>query len=564
MQAGAISAGAYTAGVIDFLIEALDEWELHRGEPGVPKHEVRLKAISGASAGAMTAAIAAVALQSETRPVHWGYAEPESYENRLYDAWVTKIDIRDLLATDDLEISNPAIRSLLNCGVLQRIAEEAIQTQLRQQPRRYVHDPLTVVFSVSNLRGVPYGFKMYIDGKYIMMNHMDNMHFHVGTRPAGHCDARYLDPRDLSGRSPTYVPDEWSIYLQSALASGAFPIGLAARHLWRPARDYGNCLDTGICKASEPIPNPFNFVAVDGGLMDNEPLKLARTVLCGGLPQEGPTKNQCGLLTKRALVLVDPFPNVTATQDDYEEDDRLLQIAVAMFSALKEQARFHADELAAAENEDVFSRFAISPVRRNERGEVDKKRPMCSACMGGFGGFLKHAFRRYDFHLGRRNCQRFLERHFYLPEENVLFDADRDSYVRYPLYMRDDEGKIIERQIWVPDAAAPDVKAADAVKPHRFLPIVPLVAMASRPTELPPFEEGLSEVEWNEIEGLIRRRVKALGRAAIESELPRLLGHGFRAKVEMWVLKNVLWPALLAKQVTDRAIRAVRENVTVH
>jgi hypothetical protein len=51
-MAGAISAGAYTAGVLDFLIEALDQWEAakQRGDM-VPRHEVSLDVFSGASAG---------------------------------------------------------------------------------------------------------------------------------------------------------------------------------------------------------------------------------------------------------------------------------------------------------------------------------------------------------------------------------------------------------------------------------------------------------------------------------------------------------------------------------
>src|SRR3954471_3654065 len=54
--AGAISAGAYTAGVIDFLVQALEEWEKTRGEPSVPQHRAGLKVITGASAGAITGA----------------------------------------------------------------------------------------------------------------------------------------------------------------------------------------------------------------------------------------------------------------------------------------------------------------------------------------------------------------------------------------------------------------------------------------------------------------------------------------------------------------------------
>ena len=56
-MAGAVSAGSYTAGVLDFLIEALDAWyaaKEHRD--AVPMHEVSLEVLSGASAGGMCAA----------------------------------------------------------------------------------------------------------------------------------------------------------------------------------------------------------------------------------------------------------------------------------------------------------------------------------------------------------------------------------------------------------------------------------------------------------------------------------------------------------------------------
>ena len=60
--AGAISAGAYTAGVIDFLIEALEAWEQARGQAGVPDHRTGLKVMAGASAGAITGAVSLIAL----------------------------------------------------------------------------------------------------------------------------------------------------------------------------------------------------------------------------------------------------------------------------------------------------------------------------------------------------------------------------------------------------------------------------------------------------------------------------------------------------------------------
>ncbi len=79
VMAGAISAGAYTAGVVDFLIEALDAWEAakaharaHPEDPAsreVPNHEVRLKVLSGASAGGITAALTAGQLGMKFDPV---------------------------------------------------------------------------------------------------------------------------------------------------------------------------------------------------------------------------------------------------------------------------------------------------------------------------------------------------------------------------------------------------------------------------------------------------------------------------------------------------------------
>src|SRR3954454_917555 len=61
VMAGAVSASTYTAGVLDFLIQALDQWhEGKRGnDPHCPRHDVSLKVLAGDSAGGMSVAIAA-------------------------------------------------------------------------------------------------------------------------------------------------------------------------------------------------------------------------------------------------------------------------------------------------------------------------------------------------------------------------------------------------------------------------------------------------------------------------------------------------------------------------
>src|SRR5438105_3767698 len=99
--AGAISAGAYTAGVMDFLFQALSGWEDQRNKPGVPQHRVVLKVMAGASAGAITGALGAVGLARGLAPRTFGssYGEacyPDRYAKRqkiecvlpsLYKTW---------------------------------------------------------------------------------------------------------------------------------------------------------------------------------------------------------------------------------------------------------------------------------------------------------------------------------------------------------------------------------------------------------------------------------------------------------------------------------------------
>ena len=96
-MAGAVSAGAYTAGVMDYLVEALSEWEKRRGESNVPSHSVVIPIMGGASAGGMTAVLAASTINNPVSAV--GLPKPgklmaEQPENKLYNSWV------DLLQQD--------------------------------------------------------------------------------------------------------------------------------------------------------------------------------------------------------------------------------------------------------------------------------------------------------------------------------------------------------------------------------------------------------------------------------------------------------------------------------
>ena len=156
-MAGAVSAGAYTAGVLDFLTEALEQWYAAKSaeNPRVPMHDVCIDVFSGASAGGMCAAIASVMLQGQFEHIrNPGDPAVQGTNNRFYESWVNKIDIERLLGDRDLGEDKPVI-SLLDSTIIDEIAAYAL-TPGAATKRLYVSDSLTLFLTLTNVRGTPY------------------------------------------------------------------------------------------------------------------------------------------------------------------------------------------------------------------------------------------------------------------------------------------------------------------------------------------------------------------------------------------------------------------------
>ncbi|MDQ6814176.1 MAG: hypothetical protein M3040_10590, partial [Bacteroidota bacterium] len=130
-MAGAVSAGAYTAGVMDYLLEALEDWQRRKdaSEANTPSHKVVIPVIGGASAGGMTGIITASAINN--RMVHITAPScdfKEHPENKLYHCWVDllKDDMFPmLLETSDIKKKN--ITSLLNSTFIDKLAKKVLQ-----------------------------------------------------------------------------------------------------------------------------------------------------------------------------------------------------------------------------------------------------------------------------------------------------------------------------------------------------------------------------------------------------------------------------------------------------
>jgi hypothetical protein len=451
-MSGAISAGAYTAGVLDFLIEALEEWQKQKDEfhaqlkagnaeiaNPVPLHEVKIRAFTGASAGGMCAAIAATMLQSDFQHIHTGNegtgGEPPT-NNTFYESWVNQIDIKPLLGSRDIKGGKP-LTSLLDCTVIDEIAERAIQLGALK-PKPFIAPDLSLFLMLTNVRGVSY--PLYADASMALEEYVpyygDKLHFQMapGARSAAIPGAK---PLPLTSAEVAY----WPLLREAAKATGAFPVFLAPRKLTRSVDDYSFPLWN---RLTDPEPKPpivpespktppptWETLNIDGGLIDNDPLELASDFLAMNNlqatflqdrlrnPREANKANSC-------VLSISPFPVVERFKEDYftpphgtAPPDCVFSTLGKILPLLLSQSRFFGESLADAMSGISFDHFVIAPSDPSRSGQ----NALQSSALGAFGGFLDRRFRKHDFLLGRRNCQRFLQTRFALPLENPVIDA---------------------------------------------------------------------------------------------------------------------------------------------
>lgn len=438
VMAGAISAGCYAAGVLDYLFEALDAWEKAKKlDPTVPQHKVRIRVIAGASAGGMNAAIAAGALHYDFPHIRPGLPSAD-INNPFYTGWVKGININSLLGDEDLK-RDQIVTSLLDCSVLQKITDNALDYSATPIIRAYLNGRVRYIFTQSSLQGIPYCFTLpgnTNSGKGMIL-HKTYSSFSVRYQ-GQQIFKRRIDDIDLDSslQKKTSIAD-WEELGNAALGSGAFPIMLAPRLekrnftnlTWRfvittePDPTNRNINTIKIRQLTPSWKNPpviFPEYIVDGGMMDNEPLELARTEMAG-LACHSP---RAGDAAFRAVVMIDPFPQSVEDHPKITSPFSLMDSIKGIASTISHQMRFNSADLALAVDEHTYSRFLIAPIRSDDiRDKTFNDRAIASGSLGGFGGFLSEEFRHHDYMLGRRNCQQFLREYFSLLQENPLFKA---------------------------------------------------------------------------------------------------------------------------------------------
>lgn len=507
---GTVSAGAYTAGALDLLVQALDAFHAQ----AAPPHQVKLRLAAGSSGGAVSSAILGISLNRAFDHVADLQANLNAEgagpaNNMLWNIWVNALSFLPMLDTDDLNTAiqdfpqppdpwAPPVQhvpALLNGKVINQAVKTVVDyaTEAGTVSRPWAASPFRIATTVCNLRGMPHQVAnvpsegVFTGSAYV--EHDDFAWFVVpnvlGTADGDPTQALpnefWLSANPQAGQTVSY-----QTLGDYARASGAMPVGLPSRPLSRPAehylyRPYARINDQGAVELGWPSPNwaqlpdvmaggPYSFTGVDGGTLNNDPVKIAHDALSGiGVQNPRPPD-----LADRALLLIDPL----ADQPSAVNPVGLSVVAAVggVINTFISGARYLTSDLELFQDKDVFSRFQLVPTRLGLDGKaipgdgaatdangnpVVGEAALAGTDLFALGGWCARPFRVHDFLLGRLNMATYLRR-------ELILRADNDLFKNWPLglvndYCLQENGDRLNGQV----TAATD-------KTTYYLPVIPM------------------------------------------------------------------------------------------
>jgi len=557
-MAGAVSAGAYTAGFVDYVLEALSEWEnakqtqANNPNSNIPNHNVIIDAVGGASAGGMVGMIATLALYSGNwKPVK--KVSNVKTGNILYDSWVFLDDDLSLYAKEsrgkatfekmlDTSDINPEVGapSLLNSNPIDAIAERVFNelptdASLDKLPE-FISKDLRLLITLTSLRPLDYKVKMSrIKSKFLdetpshrVSSHDVLAHFKLNY-DATKDKNKYLPfhPHTLASRS---------FLIKVTKATGAFPIGLKPRYFDDEfATSYLNnslkvrkslIKDMDILIDAETTSN-FQFTAIDGGTINNEPFDevLRHLINKHGVPNlENP---------KFGTVLIDPFPSFF----DSEVTDKvnykvssIMGIVGALVPTILNQARNKQTDTYGV---GLFKLMSFPRKLKSGKMEIREHPPLATGALEGFGGFLDIKFRQHDFFLGRDNARNFLRGILFLEcdkddPENLFYGVSDTVINEFRKKVKQDDGS---EKIYMP--IIPDISKIEGdTNPTKY-----------EVEEFPKFNKEA----FRKLEKPIKNRMKAILKAEFKGRIKkwwlRPIVAAFRgvfaSKITKWVMDQV-------------------------
>ena len=479
---GTVSAGAYTAGTLDLLVQALDAFQAWPKK----KHDVSLRLAAGSSGGAVCAAILGILLNRPFDHVSGTQAALNAdgagpANNMLWNVWVDTLTFLPMLDTDDLATAiqdpppapgapAPAVQhvpALLNPGPIDTAVRLVVGYANQLGPyvqRLWAASPFRVATTVCNLCGVPFSIAgtpaigVFNGASYV--EHDDYAWFTLPNTADGSDSApgqSLANAFALSAKPRDGVTFPYQVLGDYARASGSMPIGLPARPLSRPAEHYlyrpaARVGDDGSVIVDWPAPDwsqlpdvlasdppVYGFTGVDGGTLNNDPVKVAHDALTG----VGRHNPQSAAGANRAMLLIDPLTDQASPLPPVGAS--LVAAAKALVGTFVGGARYLTSDLALFQNNDVFSRFQLVPSRTDFTGAgmpmdaapTDKdgnplvgEAALAGSDFGALLGWCAREFRVHDFLLGRMNMAAYLRRELILRADNPLFSGWMDDDIR--------------------------------------------------------------------------------------------------------------------------------------
>ena len=558
-MAGAVSAGAYTAGFMDYILEALSEWEnakteqVNNANSIIPKHNVIIDAIGGASAGGMVGMISTLAMYSG----NWKPVRKVSHVktgNILYDSWVFLDDDMSLYdgkksgkATfekmlDTTDITNSGAPSLLNSQPIDHIAERVFNelpsnAGIDKLPS-FISKDFRLLITLTSLRPLDYMVKL----SRLKSKFLDETPAH---RVSSHDIVAHFKLNYKENEKDQYLPflplnsSSRDFLAKVTKATGAFPLGLKPRYFedefstkylqnnMRVRKAFNKDMDVNF---DGDLKSSFQFTAIDGGTINNEPFDevLRHLVQKHGKPNE---ENP-----KFGTILIDPFPNFfeadTAKASDFKTTS-ILNVLGSLVPTILNQARNKQTDTYGV---GLFKLMAFPRKLKPGARELREHPPLATSGVGGFGGFLDIEFRKHDFFLGRDNARNFLRGFLFLEcdnqnPNNLFFGASEKTIETFQRIIKQDDGS---EKIYMP--IIPDISKIDGdTNPAKY--------------EVEDFPKFKADAFRN-LEKPLRKRVKAI----LKAEL--------KGKVNSWWLRHLvgIFRGTIAKKITKWAMEHIEAD----
>jgi hypothetical protein len=329
---GAVSLGSYEAGVLYEVCEALRQHNEHPETLANPDDRIEIDVLTGASAGGMTAVIAAQSL------LYAGNALANSQNNPFYNPWVAEISLDKLLNPDvtpdpafpDIPAPEDPAKSIFSSNLIEKLARRHITGRYAQgTPAPRVAHPaaakqIRLGLALSNLNGVDYFYPLRVKQPE---NPRGFGYTRFQDEKTGHFASDGSDGQDSLGG--------WEAWREAAVSCGAFPFAFRVKELHRDAKEFQ-------LRHREPWSGPArDFAYTDGGIFQNEPLGLAKNLVdLIDRPAKGPASSYQNADSRFYLYVAPGAKPSDANQAFTAGTAQILPTAQMIVRAVLHQAKF--------------------------------------------------------------------------------------------------------------------------------------------------------------------------------------------------------------------------------